>query len=81
MPISRRRPCAKLKNMYIDIKCRFCGKVFSCDVNKEITDKCPGCGTIISSNDIFLANEAAKSFFNYICRTDGVDLLGIYTRK
>lgn len=63
--------------MYIEIKCRFCGKLFTCDMNKEITDKCPNCGTIISSSDSFLIEEAGKSFYNFIYRTDGVDICAI----
>lgn len=65
--------------MYIDIKCRFCGRIFACDTNTEITDKCPNCGTIISSSDIFLLNEAAKSFYDHICRTEGVDICAIHS--
>ena len=70
-------------NMYIELKCRSCGKAFRVDFtnNEYGVDKCPKCGSHLSFSDVARIRAITESFYTNVSRTDSVSVYGIHTEE
>ncbi len=69
--------------MYIELKCRSCGRAFRVDFtnNEYDVDKCPKCGSHFSFNDVARISAITEPFYTNISRTDSVNVCGIHTEE
>ena len=69
--------------MYIELKCRSCGKVFRVDftTNEYDVDRCPKCGSYLSYSDVTRIRAITEPFYTNVSRTDSVSVCGIHTEE
>lgn len=69
--------------MYIELKCRSCGKAFRVDFtsNEYDVDKCPECGSYLSFSDVTRIRAITEPFYTNVSRTDSVSVCGIHTEE
>ena len=66
--------------MYIELKCRSCGKDFRVDFtsNEYDVDKCPKCGSYLSFSDVTRIRAITDPFYTNVSRIDSVSVCGIH---
>lgn len=69
--------------MYIELKCRSCGRAFRVDFtnDKYDVDKCPKCGSHLSFSDVTRIRAITEPFYTNVSRTDSVSACGIHTEE
>ena len=69
--------------MYIELKCRSCGKAFRVDFtsNEYDVDKCPKCGSYLSFSDVSRIRAITEPFYTNVSRTDSVNICGIHMEE
>lgn len=69
--------------MYIELKCRSCGKDFRVDFtsNEYDVDKCPKCGSYLSFSDVTRIRAITDPFYTNVSRIDSVSVCGIHTEE
>lgn len=69
--------------MYIELKCRSCGKDFRVDFtsNEYDVDKCPKCGSYLSFSDVTRIRAITDLFYTNVSRIDSVSVCGIHTAE
>lgn len=58
--------------MYIELKCRSCGKAVRLDFtsNEYDADKCPKCGSDLGFSDVTQIRAITEPFYTDVSRTD-----------
>lgn len=69
--------------MYIELKCRSCGKVFRVDFTNNEYDvgKCPKCGNHLSFSDVTRIRAITEPFYTNVSRIHSVSVCGIHTEE
>ena len=69
--------------MYIELKCRSCGKAFRVDFtnNEYDVDKCPKCGSYLTFSDVTRIRAITEPFYTNVSRIDSVSVCGIHTEE
>ena len=62
--------------MYIELKCRSCGKDFRVDFtsNEYDVDKCPKCRSHLIFSDVARIKAITEPFYTNVSRTDGASV-------
>ena len=62
--------------MYIELKCRSCGKAFHVDFtnNEYDVDKCPKCRSHLIFSDVARIKAITEPFYTNVSRTDGASV-------
>lgn len=69
--------------MYIEIKCRSCGKSFRVDFTKDefSIEKCPKCEAYISLSDVSRIRNITERFYDNVDRLTEIEVRGIYANE
>lgn len=69
--------------MYIEIKCRSCGKSFCVDFssNEYDVDRCPKCGVHLSSSDVSRIRAITEPLYINVNKLNSVKVCGVHMEE